>query len=84
MDLFNTLIESLGKPVLFLAVLFMCGRFMFKEKKPMHALGALIAGGLAYYVMTNIDTVLNGFSTVATTIIDFIKGLFTGKSSSGR
>ncbi|MFC5632039.1 MULTISPECIES: hypothetical protein [Streptococcus] len=76
MDLFNKLATSLGNPILAAAVIFIGGRYFFKEKKPIYALGVLAGGGVAYYIMHNISTVLSSFGTLAKAIIDFIVSLF--------
>lgn len=76
MDLFNKLATSLGNPILAVAVIIIGGRYVFKEKKPIHAVATLIGGGVAYYVMHNISSVLSSFGTVAKAIIDFIVNLF--------
>ncbi|WP_161979368.1 TcpD family membrane protein [Streptococcus sp. S784/96/1] len=76
MDLFNKLATNLGNPILAVVVVLVGGRYFFKEKKPIYALGVLLGGGIVYYIMHNISTVFQSFGTVARAIIDFFVSLF--------
>ncbi|NQP58342.1 hypothetical protein HO913_03280 [Streptococcus suis] len=72
MDTYNSIMTNIGNPILAAIVALVAGKFFFKDKKPMYAVGTIIAGAGIYYVAHNILTVFKAIEPVIKALIDFI------------